>query len=99
MSAVIITPNAALGLERCRLFLAQKSQLAARRAADTIKTSLQSLEAFPEIGRPYSPELGPHLRELVIPFGDSAYVALYRYDAGRDVVYLLALRHAKEAGY
>lgn len=99
MSKVIITPNAALGLERCRLFLAQKSQLAARRAADAIKASLQSLEAFPEIGRPYDPDLVSNLRELVIPFGDSGYVALYRYEAGLDKVYLLAFRHAKEAGY
>ena len=36
-------------------------------------------------------------RELLIHFGDSGYVALYRYAA--DLVTVLALRHQKEAGY
>jgi plasmid stabilization system protein ParE len=38
-------------------------------------------------------------RELVIGFGDSGYVALYRYDRERDAVIILAFRHQKEAGY
>jgi len=41
----------------------------------------------------------PELRELVIAFGDSGYVALYRHEAADDVVYVLAFRHQKEAGY
>ena len=39
------------------------------------------------------------LRELVIAFGDSGYVALYRYVATEEAVYVLAFRHQKEAGY
>lgn len=49
------------------------------------------------MGRPF-PEL-PELRELVISFGDSGYVALYRFDPTADAVYVLAFRHQKEAGY
>lgn len=42
----------------------------------------------------------PHdFRELVIPFGESGYVALYRYDPEAGVVHLLALRHQREAGF
>jgi len=41
----------------------------------------------------------PELRELVIRFGDTGYVALYRYEASVDTVYILAFRHQKEAGY
>lgn len=50
-----------------------------------------------ETGRP----LGdlPELRKLVIDFGDSGYVALYRCERGTNTVYLLAFRHQKEAGY
>ncbi len=39
------------------------------------------------------------LRELLIPFGDSGYVALDRYEASHDAIYILAFRHQKEAGY
>lgn len=41
----------------------------------------------------------PELRELVITFGQSGYVALYRHDPVGDIVYILAFRHQKEAGY
>jgi len=51
----------------------------------------------PDIGRPFS-EM-PELRELVIAFGDSGYVALYRHEPAADAVYVLAFRHQKEAGY
>ena len=44
------------------------------------------------------PEM-PELRELMIPFGDSGYVALYRHEPSDDAVYVLAFRHQKEAGY
>lgn len=49
------------------------------------------------MGRP-SPEQ-PELRELVVSFGDSGYVALYHHDPDADAVYVLAVRHQKEAGY
>lgn len=55
------------------------------------------LETEPEIGRPFD-EL-PELRELLIPFGGSGYVVLYRYEINSDTVYMLAFRHQKEAGY
>lgn len=51
----------------------------------------------PEVGRPF-PDL-PELRELIIEFGDSGYVALYRYERADDTAYVLAFRHQKEAGY
>lgn len=38
------------------------------------------------------------LRELVISRGRTGYVALYRYDAIRDEVFVLALRHQRELG-
>lgn len=38
-------------------------------------------------------------RELLIPFGNSGYIALYRHDPSADAVYILAFRHQKELGY
>lgn len=97
MPRVIVTKGAAQGLERCRRFLADKAPEAARRAGQAIERNFLMLETTPNMGRPF-PEL-PELRELVIDFGDSGYVALYRHDAADDAVYVLAFRHQKEAGY
>ena len=97
MPHVIVTAGAAEGLERCRQFLATKAPEAARRAGQAIERQLRLLETAPDIGRPF-PEM-PELRELVIPFGDSGYVALYRHEPTADAVYVLAFRHQKEVGY
>lgn len=97
MPRLIITEAAAQGLDRCREFLARKAPGAAMRAAQVIEQQLSLLETSPDIGRP-DEEL-PQLRELVIPFGDSGYVALYLYDQTSDDLYVLAFRHQKEAGY
>jgi plasmid stabilization system protein ParE len=94
---VIVTEGAAEGLERCRRFLAVKASDAARRAGQAIERQFLLLETAPDIGRPF-PEM-PELRELVIVFGDSGYVALYRYEPAADAVYILAFRHQKEVGY
>jgi plasmid stabilization system protein ParE len=100
---VIVTEGAAEGLERCRRFLAEKNPQAASRAGLAIEHQFALLETTAEIGRPLADldlsELYIELRELIIPFGDSGYVALYRVDADSDTVYILAFRHQKEAGY
>ena len=97
MPRVIVTESAAAGLERCRRFLAAKAPEAARRAGQALERQLLLLETPPDSGRPL-PE-APELRELLIAFGDSGYVALYRHEPADDAVYILAFRHQKEAGY
>ena len=97
MPRVIVTAGAAEGLERCRRALATKAPDAARRAGQVIERQFLLLETAPDIGRP-DPEI-PELRELVIAFGDSGFVALYRHEPADDTVYVLAFRHQKEAGY
>jgi len=94
---VIVTEGAGQGLERCRRFLAAKKPQASRRAGQAIERQFLLLETTPDTGRPL-PE-SPELRELVIGFGDSGYIALYRFDPAADAVYVLAFRHQKEAGY
>jgi len=94
---VIVTEGAAQGLERCRRFLATKAPQAAFRAAQAIDRQFLLLETSPDIGRPF-PDL-PELRELVIDFGDSGYLALYRHELAIDTVFVLAFRHQKEAHY
>lgn len=97
MPRVIITQGAANGLERCRLFLAEKNPQAARRAGQAIERQFSLLETNPDIGRPLD-DL-PELRELIVAFGESGYVALYRHELESDTAYVLAFWHQKEAGY
>ena len=97
MPRVIVTEGAAQGLERCRRFLAAKAPQAAFRAAQAIDRQFLLLETSPDIGRPF-PDL-PELRELVMDFGDSGDLALYRHELAIDTVYVLAFRHQKEAHY
>lgn len=97
MSQIIITQKAAQGLEQCRRFLLEKNPRAATRAAQAIKNSFSLLQAEPQIGRPF--DNLPELRELIIPFGESGYVALYRYEERTNSLYIVAFRHQKEAGY
>lgn len=97
MPRVIITQGAANGLERCRLFLVEKNPQAARRAGQAIERQFTLLETNPDIGRPLD-DL-PELRELIVAFGESGYVALYRHELESDTAYVLAFRHQKEAGY
>ena len=63
---------------------------------DEILEALEVLKTSPYIGRP-SGTAG--FRELVIGSGSHGYIALYEYDPERDVVYVLAARSQKEAGY
>lgn len=97
MPRVIVTPGAAHGLERCRQFLAGKNPAASKRAAWAIREKFELVGNQPGIGRPLDDE--PDLRELIISFGDSGYVALYHYERKTNAVLILAFRHQKEAGY
>ena len=97
MPRLIIAEGAAAGIERCRRFLSASNPSAARNAKAVIRAALVRLQASPAIGRPYAPN--PELRELVIPFGDGGYIALYRHEAGQDAVVVVAFRHQREAGY
>lgn len=96
MSRVKFSPAALGDLERLREFLRPRNPAAAKRAAVVIIKAVQLLGQQPQIGRP-SEEMDIEYRELLIDFGDSGYVALYRYEC--DLVTVLSLRHQKEAGY
>jgi plasmid stabilization system protein ParE len=96
MPHLIWTPSALQDVQRAYRFLAEKNVDAARRAAKTIREGVKILANQPEIGRPVE-EMDPEYREWLIDFGDSGYIALYRYDG--SVAVILAVRHQKEAGY
>lgn len=96
MPRLIWSPPALRDVARLHTFLKPKNRDAARRAVMAIRQGIRLLARYPEAGRPVE-EMAAEFREWPIAFGSGGYIALYRYDGG-DVV-ILAIRHAKEAGY
>ena len=92
------TPDAIQGIQRAYNFLEEKDQDAASAMAETIRKKAVLLKQFPNAGRP-TEDLEPEHRELIIPFGGSGYVLLYRFDENKIAVTVLAVRHQKEVGY
>lgn len=97
MPHLILSREARAGLQRCHSYLKIRNIEASRRAGDAIRRAFQNLRKTPEIGRPFDRDLNQ--RELIVPFGDSGYTVLYRFDAASDAIVILAFRHQKEAGY
>ena len=96
MPQVIITRTALADIERLREFLRSKDAEATQEAGKAILRAIRSLRQFPERGRNVD-WLGETYRELVIRFGGTGYLAVYRLDVHK--VFVLAVRHQKEAGY
>ncbi len=69
----------------------------AERALEAIRHGIRSLELTPFSFRKVTPN-NPFLREIVIPFGASGYVALYEID-NEETVTILAVRHQREDDY
>lgn len=72
--------------------------LVAERALEAIRHAVSGLERSPFSYRKAGGGGSPLLRELVIPFGSSGYVALFEIE-GSDVVTILAVRHQREDDY
>jgi plasmid stabilization system protein ParE len=62
---------------------------------EEILQAVQVLSHSPRIGRPVK----DGKRELIIGKGGRGYVALYRYLAEIDAVFILALRAQRESGF
>lgn len=95
MAEIIYSNQALADLERISEFLASGGESAQLEALDLIDEAVTVLARHPLIGRPA--EAG--LRELVISQGKTGYVALYSFEAMHDAIFILAIRHQREAGY
>jgi len=62
-----------------------------------IREALLPLSQSPVIGRPVQDS--EFLRELVVDFGASGYLALYRYEPALGVLTILAIKHQREDDY
>lgn len=80
-------------------FLIEQDLSAAERAEASIAKAIEVLEVFPFSCRKVLGGTGDSfLRELIIPFGSSGYVALFEIEDRRTVT-ILALRHQREEDY
>lgn len=97
---VRFTEEAEADLVRLYEFILDKDQAdwsLATRALEAIKNGIRGLELSPFSYRKATSD-NPFLRELIIPFGASGYVALFEIDNDQTVT-ILAVRHQLEEDY
>ncbi len=78
-------------------FLLEQDLRAAQQAMDVIDQSLELLKSCPFTCRKADPD-NPFLRELLVSFGASGYVAMYEIEEDQTVT-ILAVRHQREDDY
>jgi len=97
--AVRFTKEAQDDLLRLIDFLIVQDLSAARLAQTAITEAVRFLAIFPFSCRKAEGSSGsPFLRELLIPFGNTGYVALFEIEDANTVT-VLALRHQREEDY
>ena len=95
MASVVYSARSLARLERAFQFLRDDNPQTAMDAVAAIQTAVDALAAHPLLGR----RVQGDIRELVISYGRTGYVALYRFVVGRDEVRVLAIRHQRELGF
>jgi toxin ParE1/3/4 len=90
---LIVSPEALADLDRLRAFLDEKNEAAAKRAIAVLIQAIESLGTFPDRGRPVGL---PDMRELIVPFGRSAYVLRYLHQARSEEIVILRIWHGRE---
>jgi len=92
VATVVYSRRALDDLERLLTFFARDDAAAAVRSAAAIRSGVSPLAEHPLVGRVRHDDI----RELVISFGKTGYVALYRFVPHRDEVRVLGFRHQRE---
>jgi plasmid stabilization system protein ParE len=95
LARIIYSSRALDDLARVFRFLAEHDPSAATASALAISSAVEVLALHPYAGRRVEREI----RELVISFGKTGYVALYRFVPVKNEIRLLALRHQRELDF
>lgn len=95
MATVVYSARALDHLERAFGFLRDESPEAVPAAVAAISSAADALANHPLLGR----RVEGDIRELVISYGRTGHIALYRFLIASDEVRILALRHQRELGY
>ena len=93
MARITYSERALRDLKRLQEFMTEQAGPAvAARAAESIMEAIDFLDRHPQVGRPAEHDL----RELVISYGKTGYLALYRFDPAADHLRIMAIRHQRE---
>lgn len=95
MVRIELAPGALDDIDRFLDHMALHDVADMQRRVDELLQAIQVLGHSPMIGRPVK----DGKRELVIGKGTRGYVALYRYVASIETVFVLALRAQRESGF
>ena len=95
MARVVYSARALDHLERAFEFLRTQYPRATERAVHAIVSAVENLANHPLIGR----RIDREIRDLIISYGETGYIALYRFVVPRDEVHVLAIGHQRELGY
>ena len=95
MSTIIYSVRPLAHVERAFELLRKEKPEAAVAAAKAICSAVENLGAHPLLGR----RVHGDIRELVISYGATGYIALYRFLVPRDEIRVLAIRHQREIGF
>jgi plasmid stabilization system protein ParE len=95
VAQVVYSARSLVHIERAFQLLRDKNPAAALDAVIAIQSAVDNLAAHPLIGRRIEGEV----RELVISYGQTGYIALYRFVVPQNEVRILAIRHQRELGF
>jgi len=91
---ILLSPDAALDIERVRDFLDIDNPEAAKRALRVIFAALDKVQDFPDLGRPTD---DADIRQIVIRFGAAGYILRYTILAETGDLLVLRVWHGREA--
>ena len=95
MARIELAPEVVDDLDRFLDHMAQYEAVDIAKRIEAIIEAIQVLAHSPQIGRPVK----DGKRELIIGKGAQGYVALYRYLAEVETVFILAIRAQRESGF
>jgi plasmid stabilization system protein ParE len=95
VATIVYSSRSLTHLEPAFEFLRKEKPEAAVAAAQAIRSAIDNLGAHPLLGR----RIHGDIRELVISYGATGYIALYRFLVPQDEIRILAIRHQREIGF
>ena len=95
MAAVVFSARALDHIEEAFEFIRRENPTAAMEVVRVIRSAASLLADHPLAGR----RVQSDIRELVISFGATGFIALYRFVPIRSEVRILANRHQRAMGY
>ena len=95
MATVIYAARSLSQIARAVQFPGDATPQAALAVTTAIRSAVESLAGHPLLGRRISGDV----RELVISYGKTGFVALYRFVVPRDEVRILAIGNQRELGF